>query len=269
MNRQVEALSGHERSRESRRPSEREQRLQLFCTVCEAVEYAHNNLVVHRDIKPANILVTAEGVPKLLDFGIAKLLDPESGKPRAHPDHGAQDDAGLRQPRAGARRPGDHLYRCLSIGGPALRIARWPAPFSAGHDESFRDGQGDLRAGSGTTKCRERRVRVRPIRSLSLASVANRRGAECLGYLPDGIASHLRSRTFAASESGGPSERSSARIPPAAAGSRILRLTLISFTAEIQKTTTNRQRPPAVSRKKLLLNRLQQRSRRVVDGGLL
>jgi tetratricopeptide (TPR) repeat protein/tRNA A-37 threonylcarbamoyl transferase component Bud32 len=52
------------------------QRIELFRQVCGAVAYAHRSLVVHRDLKPGNILITADGTPKLLDFGIAKLLDP-------------------------------------------------------------------------------------------------------------------------------------------------------------------------------------------------
>ena len=69
-----------------------DERLALFRQVCAAVSYAHQNLVVHRDLKPANIRVTPEGEPKLLDFGIAKLLEPEGAGPAVDPTvtmHGA------------------------------------------------------------------------------------------------------------------------------------------------------------------------------------
>jgi serine/threonine protein kinase len=58
-----------------------QQRLALFLKVCEAVQYAHQNLVVHRDLKPDNIFVVDDGTPRLLDFGTAKLLSPSLANP--------------------------------------------------------------------------------------------------------------------------------------------------------------------------------------------
>jgi serine/threonine protein kinase/tetratricopeptide (TPR) repeat protein len=58
-----------------------DERLRLFCQVCAAVQCAHQNLVVHRDLKPSNILITNNGTPKLLDFGISKVLHASNGSP--------------------------------------------------------------------------------------------------------------------------------------------------------------------------------------------
>src|SRR5215472_6185502 len=73
--------------------------LRLFLKVCDAVSHAHRNLIIHRDLKPGNILVTSDGSPKLLDFGIAKVLDEISGGGAEHatrvltPEYGSPEQA--------------------------------------------------------------------------------------------------------------------------------------------------------------------------------
>ena len=108
-------------------------RLRLFVDVCAAVQHAHQNLVIHRDLKPSNILVSADGRVHLLDFGIAKLIDPAlaGARRRSRASNCAHDDAGVRQPGAGARRVAHDRQRHLFARRAAVRAAVRPAPVPA------------------------------------------------------------------------------------------------------------------------------------------
>ena len=100
-------------------------RLVLFAQVCDAVQYSHERLVVHRDIKARNILVTAEGAPKLLDFGIAKLIEPRGLEHAATRTAFRVLTPREREPGAGTRRAGDRVDRCLFTRRAPLPADDW------------------------------------------------------------------------------------------------------------------------------------------------
>jgi tetratricopeptide (TPR) repeat protein len=84
--------------------------LELFRKVCSAVSHAHQNLIVHRDLKPGNILVTADGTPKLLDFGIAKLLDGSAERTRTGAGAMTPEYASPEQVRGAATTTATDIY---------------------------------------------------------------------------------------------------------------------------------------------------------------
>ena len=120
-------------------------RLKLFLQVCEAVSHAHANLIVHRDLKPSNILVTPTGEVRLLDFGIAKLLDDPEPAPRAPAHRSARLHPALRRARTGARRAGHHHDRCVFAGRGAVRTAGRDQALPAAPADRRRMGAGDPR----------------------------------------------------------------------------------------------------------------------------
>jgi serine/threonine protein kinase len=107
--------------------------LRLFLKVCDAVSYAHRNLIIHRDLKPGNIFVTLDGSPKLLDFGIAKVLDEISGgaaEPATRvltPEYGSPEQA-----RGEAVTTTTDVY---SLGGVLYKLLTRVAPHTI-HDSS-------------------------------------------------------------------------------------------------------------------------------------
>lgn len=102
-----------------------ESRVRLFRKVCDAVDYAHRNLILHRDLKPENILVTDSGEPKLLDFGIAKVVDPGNAASRTVLAAMTPDYASPEQVRGEATGVSTDIY---SLGAVLYRILTGQKP---------------------------------------------------------------------------------------------------------------------------------------------
>ena len=100
-------------------------KLRLFLLVCDAVSYAHRNLIIHRDIKPSNILVDATGQPKLLDFGIAKILAAATGQTRTRERLLTPDYASPEQVRGAVQTTATDVY---SLGAVLYQLLTGQSP---------------------------------------------------------------------------------------------------------------------------------------------
>ena len=134
-----------------------QEKLRLFQTVCSAVQHAHQNLVVHRDLKAGNILVTAEGIPKLLDFGIAKLVEPDSQRTAPVVRLMTPECASPEQVRG---EPLNTLTDIYSLGVLLYRAAHRSETAPVCQHRSHRDSACDLRPGAKEAQRRSGRSRA-------------------------------------------------------------------------------------------------------------
>ncbi len=181
-------------------------RLRLFARVCEAVQYAHQNLVVHRDLKPSNIFVAADGIPKLLDFGIAKVLaSTDEAAPTQTlarlltPDYAAPEQfhGGLITTATDVYALGVVLYELLADTRPQRSFALDAASGSDGASTPPPSAALDRTTAHATTRRRALRGDLDRITLTALANDPARRYASAEALAAD-IQRHLEGRPIAA-----------------------------------------------------------------------
>jgi len=178
--------------------------LQLFLRVCDAVQYAHRNLVVHRDLKPSNILVASDGMPKLLDFGIAKVLENTDDATQTAARLFTPDYAAPEQIRGEAITTAADVY---ALGVMLYELLSGARPYKLRRDESLQqailnvDATAPSSAAANTTgdPARARRLRgdLDRIVLTAMAKEPERRYASVEAFATD-IHAYLAGRPIAA-----------------------------------------------------------------------